>query len=445
MVTTCPANQPVIAQIAKDAVITIARQTVNLVGGIGACAIARIKVEQEGHSVGIRRRISKNIAVGRINKDQGPRAVLVIGGKFGRTTIRATPVKDISRITGIVIAEWQQGEVIGHPVQSIAHVARHCLGTRNSIRAISTVQRIRSQTAKDDIIVTGRAVRDISNRISQIIRRERRQIDCLFQRVVHMDHSLMDVTIGRDQLIRSDCSNTVKRFGQTRVCSILRRPYPTIAADHAVLPGTARHPVMAVTADDVVVFTVTIKRIVADQSVKGVVTAFAVDFIPLPQIARSRDRVYVGTSKRIVDHFSRTHHDPFIATGVGCVMLVCIIVQCVIVERHIAAVGRVRAFNHTENTAIVAKDHIRIAGVTLFNGNICRTGVQCAKVFDIVVARNSRARTTKQDIGARRGPLVQRIKAVEVGVITKDIVLPEVTKDQVVAAVAFNIVVAVFC
>src|SRR5262249_61579814 len=80
---------------------------------------------------------------------------------------------------------------------------------------------------------------------------------------------------------------------------------PPVVADHAVVTGAARDPVVAVAADQIVVLAFAVKHVVALHPVRDVVAAFAVDQVVAAAVGCGLGRVVVGATERVVEQLDR--------------------------------------------------------------------------------------------------------------------------------------------
>ena len=348
-----------------------------------------------------------------------------------------------------------------------------------------------AETAEDDVVVGELERRLIGRRIRRRvpcrIDTERRDVDRLLQRAAQVDRVDLHVTGRRDRLvqrvavvvfqIRVDWQkrhDAVERFaladqipgiGRIAAQAVAAGVNPAVVADDPIVPGTAGDKIVAIAADDIVALPFAEKDVATLGAIDEVVTGLAVDFVVAADIGLRLREVEVGPARRVVDQSHRPRHDSHGVGTRGRVVIVIVEPQEPVggLDR-VAGQTRVAAYHQrtdrwgdlpvdsdqTDDIAVVACDSIGVGCMPVRRRRdvavrVDRRGVQRigrgADIADIV-ACDFRSRAAKDQVRAVR-PLRGRQQVEHVGTAADQIVLILVAEQNVAAAAALDVILAV--
>ena len=280
------------------------------------------------------------------------------------------------------------------------------------------MQEVVAPATKDDVV----AARGIPITVVDISRvaAEWYKVDGLAQLALNVEVKAQGVEcvgLQRDAIgfKRFDPVQSLTKFRAVAACHDA-----AIVADHAVNAGTTRNPVITDTADDIIGLAVTEQCVVAAHTIDRVIARFTVDFIRGTAAVKVGKGVDICAAIGVIKQFN------------GARDYLEIVAICIEVEGQVIPARFSVQADQTEDVAVVADDHIRIARMACF-GLVAQ-----------IIAVDCRACATKDQVASVRTVGVIAAQTVEqVGRATDDVILTKVAKDHVVAAVAFDIVVTV--
>jgi len=381
---------------------------------------------------------------------------------------------------------------------AVQEVARHAAQQAGRVRVVlveaaddrRVVLHDSAEAAEDDVVgVVGVEQRLVAagGARGQVVRGE---VDGLLQVALDVDDRGLDVARGGDPLVevvaaqdgvvlgaatgRQERRHTVQRLAHGRV--VAAGEDPAVVAEDSVLAHTAGDPVVAPAADDVVVVGVAVGHVRAAAEVDPVVAEFAVDLVVAEDLGPTGGVDTVASGRVGDDEDEAAVADGLAAAGMagalgaqvepvgtevraagGVVEQVdaahdeLFAVRVVVDEGHVlgrgavAAVGGVRGVvadvgavdaGDPDDPAVVAHHRVGVASVPVRRQRIAHSHVA------VVVASAVEARAAEQQVGAV-GTVVHADQAEEVGGTAEDVVLAEVAEGDVVAAAAFEVVLAV--
>ena len=393
-VMTGAADQPVIAEITEDPVLAVFNQRLDAVDSLEG-------VEVQEEVLDLRQRV-----VGVVGRRRRPDRT--IGGE--KREMRRSAFGIVGDCRNIRERDDRMIEV-----EDRVDV-RERLGARNRVVARAAMHPVVAESAVDHV-----ASAELP----------RGEIDALGQQAIDVDPRPDKGACRRDQLLGVGRRQPVKRLG---LAISAGQDDPVIAED-PVLATATEDLVISGAADQVVVIGIAIEDIVSCHAVHDVVAIAGVDDVVAADVVRA-------AAGRVVEQVVNTRNDLQLLGGVEPVRV------GVVVERketgeaaHIGALDARRATDTDEakDVAVVGEDHIGIVGMAI------AVRIADDRALAQGVARNFGlgARPAKQDVARIRSLLAQTKTVEQRGASANDVVLSKIAKDDVRAAVALDVVVAV--
>ena len=452
-------DQPVVAQIAKNAITAIVTHRSR---GDGVVAVRRNLHRGAQHTFGlieIQQELILRSGGRPRDHDLAQRVVLVVqrhlactGAMVGMLAVGVHRVErqDVAIVVGPqpagngqvvhhhdTIGQWEHG--VGR--QACCR-ERQGLGARDGVVTRAAVQPVAAEATVDDVVVqmqglranaagpVGLGARDavlVGRAIPVHFGAERRDVDRLLQRATHVDGRRLHIARRVDELVehiavgalevgvraleRDDAEQglalteqvvrvrrrSIRQERRGALAVAAREDAPVIADDTVVARSTG-YPVVAPATENVVVLAIAEDAVVAARTVQGVVARLTVNLVAGADIAPCGD-ISVRTARRVVEQAGSVRHEPDAAV----VVVVEGLEQRGRSDHPERCLDRRSLLDDADDVAVVTEDGVgvfRMAGARGRDGAV--SGAHGARPS--VVAGRLRARATEDDVAAVRPP-----------------------------------------